>query len=107
MSKFQDATCVGSVVKVDGKPISATILSQGTKSSTGKAFMEKDKSVYVASNATDIADLITTLNDLITTLATTLTAMDAALLTPGAGTSGIAQIVTKNATLLTQKDNLK
>ncbi len=108
MAKILEATCAAGEVKVGAITVAdAVILSQGVKSSTGVIALDEDKATYLTSNAEDVADLIETLNDLITTLTTTLTSMDAALLAPGAGTAGIAQLISKNAVLLTQKDNLK
>lgn len=108
MSKILPASCVGKVVTTEGHVISpATILSEGVKSSTGVALIEKDKVVYVASNATDIKDLITNIGDVITKITTALTGIDAVTTAPGSNAALITLITTAKTTLLAQKDLLK
>ncbi len=108
MSKILPASCEAGFVSVEGLVITpATILSAGVKASVGAALIEKETVTYMTSNATDIQDIITKLDDILTKLTMTLTLMDAALLTPGAGTTGIAQITLAQAELLLIKDNLK
>ena len=108
MAKILNASCVGGVVTVEGVPVPGSdILSEGVAASEGAFLMDEDKKIYITGSASDLKATITQLNAIITTLTNTLTLMDAALLTPGAGTSGIASIVSQNATLNTMKENLK
>ncbi len=106
---------------VEGKPVSSTILSQGTKSSSGVVLLEEELSTYVTSNSVDIAKLIEDTNsllgkvvDALTQVVVSLSALDAVTTTPGSAAATIALVTTKNAlittanaTLLLTKDNLK
>ncbi len=74
MSKILDATCdASSVVKVEGKTVTATILTDGKKASTGVVLLEEGKATYVTSNTSDIKDILTKLKTAIDKLADTLT----------------------------------
>ncbi len=112
MSKILPATCVGGVVKIEDKPVTATILSQGTKSSSGAALMEEESVTYVASNASDIKDLISQLTDLIQLVSDTFTAIGSGMTgpttaPPGTLPTSITQLAAIKSLLTTMKDNLK
>lgn len=108
MSRVFDSTCVGNVVKIDGKTITpATVISEGVKSSTGVALMQGDKVHYLTSNATDIKDLITNIGSLIDKIVTALSGLDAGAPVPGTQAANIALITVFKTTMLAQKENLK
>lgn len=109
MSKILSATCENNVVKVNGVTVDGpVILSQGKKSSTGVLILQGESApVYVATNTTDIADLITSVTDLLDKVVTSLTALDAVTVSPGSATASITQITVGNTTLKTKKDLLK
>ncbi len=107
MSKILDATCnPAGIVTAEGSPvIDATVLSNGKKQSTGLLFMEAEKSRYLTSSATDIADLIQAMSDILTNVVTVLTAHDSSL--GSSQTATIAQITSANAQLVAMKELLK
>lgn len=113
MSRILDATCVANVVKVEGKVVSpVTILSQGVKSSTGVALLESDKLTYVASNASDISDLISQLSTLVQSISDAFsafgTAMTGSTTAPPATLSTIISgLASTKAALTTMGNNLK
>lgn len=84
------------------------ILSLGVKSSSGFIIFDgAETPKYVASNATDVKELIEILVDIVQLIATTLTSVDGVTNTPGTATAGVTQIQTKKALLNTKKDQLK
>ncbi len=113
MSKILEATCVAGLVKIDGLPITdATVLSQGTKASTGAALLDEDKCTYVASNATDIADLITKLSDLVQLVSDTFSSIGAGMTGPTTAPpptlpAAIVQLALIKTQLTAQGSNLK
>ncbi len=107
MAKYFEATCSASVVSIDGFIVDATILSQGTHSSTGIVIIDGATAVYIASSALDVKTLIESINSLVTKVTTALSGLDGGAPTPGLQASNIALITTANATLLATKDNLR
>lgn len=112
MSKILDATCEGGEVTIEGKTVSATILSQGTASSEGAALVDKDKVIYVASNATKLAETIEKACEMIQDIATILTSIGAGMTgpttaPPGTLATDVASLIAKANTLNALKDNLK
>ena len=106
MSKILEATCLADVVKIGAITVpNTTILSQGTKASTGLLFMEEGEKTYLASNASDISDILEKLDAVITKIKTVLTALDSSL--GSTQTANIVLITTAAAELLAIKDNLK
>jgi hypothetical protein len=108
LSKVINATCANNEVTAQGqKVLTATILSQGKKSSSGILILDQDKQTYVTSNASDVKDLITSLEGLIDQISIILTGLDAVTVSPGSQAASITQLgVLKNQLALT-KDNLK
>lgn len=107
MSKILPASCTANVVKIENKPVTATVLSQGVKASTGAALVEEDVVTYITSNATDIKDLITNLGDVVDKIITIVTGLDGGAPTPGTQAANIALLSTLKATMIAQKDMLK
>ncbi len=108
MSKILDASCVAQVVTVEGKPVAtAVIQSQGTSASNGVLLMEGDKQTYIASNASDISDLITAIGTLIDQIIIISTTLDGVSTSPGTTTAAIANLGVLKTTFLLQKDLLK
>lgn len=108
MSRIFEATCLGNVVKIAGKPIvDASVLSEGVKASTGVALMQGDEVSYITSNATDIKDLITNVKAVVDQIQLVLTALDAVSTSPGSAAAAIALITALKTTLNLQKENLK
>jgi hypothetical protein len=112
LSKILPASCVGSIVTVEGKPVQAAILSQGIKSSDGVALFEENEISYVTSNATDIKDLITKVTDLIQLASDTFTAIGTGMTgpttaPPGTLPTSITQLATLKTALTLMKENLK
>lgn len=112
MSRALDATCESGAVKIQGKVVTATILSQGTKSSDGLAILEADKVTYVTSNASDIKDLISQLTSLIQLVSDTFSSIGTGMTgvttaPPPTLPAAITQLAAMKSTLDTMKDNLK
>lgn len=108
MAKILPASCVTNVVTVEGLSISpVSILSQGTKSSSGIASVDQDNVTYITSNASDIVDLITNIGTLIDKIVTVLSGLDAVSTNPGSNAATIALLVTYKTVLLAQGSNLK
>lgn len=108
MSKILEATCENGEVTCETQTIEdAEILSEGVKSSEGVLVIEEKKKTYIASNATDIKDLINALSDCLDKIVTIATGLDAVTTPPATQAANIAQLVTLNATLDAIKDNLK
>lgn len=105
MSKVLEASCVAGVVTCEGKPVEATILSEGIGESSGALILQQALAIYLTSNATDIKESIEALNSMITKITTVLTALDGAL--SSANTATIAQIVAENLEFGLKKDMLK
>ncbi len=107
-SKIIPATCALSIVTADGVPVvGANILSQGVGASSGILGIDEDRSVYITSNATDIAAAIQNVNSLLTNVIAILTAHDAVTLAPGASAAEIAALTAANVTFLATKEALK
>lgn len=102
-----EATCSGQVVTVEDLTVEATILSEGVKDSEGVFLLDKDKAFYVASNATDIKDVITALGDIIDKISQIVTSLDAVTNSPGAAAANIALLATLKTQFMLIKDNLK
>ncbi len=107
MSKHFEASCESGVVTIDGFVVEATILSQGTASSTGLVFIDGGSLFYIASNALDIVSLIETMNDIITKVSTVLSGLDGGAPSPGTQASNISTLAAANAQLLATKDLLR
>lgn len=108
MSKVINASCVASVVTADSFPVpGATILSQGTKASTGVLVIEEDKKTYLTSNAADLAKAIEDLTAILTSVIAILTAHDAVTTVPGASAAAIASLTTLKTAFGLTKDILK
>lgn len=75
MSKILEATCISGVVKWEGSPVEAEILSEGIGSSDGLLLLEKEKAYYLTSNASDIKTTLEKLIDALTKVTETLTAI--------------------------------
>jgi len=82
VSKTINATCSAGVVSVEGKPVEAEILSEGIGESEGALILDKGKSFYIASNATDLKTTLEKISDALTKIGETLTAI-------GSGMTGI------------------
>lgn len=107
MSNVIEATCENNVVKIAGKTVPATILSQGKASSTGVVLLDAEKATYVTSNATDLATLINTLGDVIQKIIEIATSLDAVTVTPGTAAANIALLTVMKTQLVLTKDLLK
>jgi len=112
VARILDATCENNIVKVEGKTVPATILSQGKKASTGAALLQHDQLTYVTSNATDIKDLITQLSTLIDKIETTFTDIASGMTgpttaPPPALTADLLAMTNIKTALDLMKDNLK
>ena len=112
MSKLLPATCENGVVTIEGKEVESTILSQGKAASSGAAILDKGSSTYIASNASDIADLITSLNDSLNKLVIILTSIGAGMTGPTTAppptlAADLAEITAIVVELETKKEMLK
>jgi hypothetical protein len=108
LSRIIDATCLAGVVTADGLPVpGTTILSQGTKQSSGALEIDGEKRYYFTSNATDIKDLITNLEAIIQQVVLIATNLDAVTVSPGSATALITQLGVLKVQLGLTKDNLK
>ena len=107
MSKILDAECENGIVQVEGYEVTATILSEGVKASTGKALVEGDEVAYITSNATDIKDLIIKIGEALDKTIAALNVCNSGLTSAGAATAAIAELSAVKAELVLQKDNLK
>ncbi len=122
MSKILSATCDASgKVTVEGQVVSASVLSEGKKASSGLLVIDESTLYYLPSNASDIHDLISNVKDLVqkledvfTQTVVALSALDGVTTTPGSASAAIALVTTKNAlvataatTFLATKDTLK
>jgi hypothetical protein len=98
---------VGGVVTVEGKPVQATILSNGVASSTGIVTIEDDKVTYIPYTTQDLEYTIEQLIAITQQLVLTLTAIGAAMTGPTTAPppSLPADLIslTAKATLLTTK----
>lgn len=108
-AKVLPATCnATSVVTAEGVSVlPVTILSMGKKSSSGFLLMDGEQAYYVASNATDIKDLISSLVTIINQVATIATALDAVTVAPGSAAAAIAALQVMKTQLDATKELLK
>lgn len=111
MLKTLDATCLAGIVTVSGQVAApVTILSQGTKSSSGIAVLDGARASYVTSNATDIADLTAHVKLALDALATALPTIASATAVPGAiaaAATAVVTLTTVSASLVAMQVNLK
>lgn len=107
MSKILSATCENGIVKIEGKTVTATVLSQGKKASSGLGVIEKNQVTYLPSNASDIKDLIASLETIIGKIGDIATNLDAVTTTPGSASALITELATLKTNLGATKDNLK
>lgn len=107
MSKVLPATCQAGVVTVEGKPVQATIQSQGTKSSQGFTILDEDQAIYFPNSSDDIKELITSLVAIINQVATIATGLDGATNSPGAQATNITQLQSLKTQLDATKGNLR
>jgi len=75
MSKILEATCLAGIVKWEGSPVEAEILSEGEGSSEGVLLLEKEKAYYLTSNASDLKTTLEKVIDALTKVTETLTAI--------------------------------
>lgn len=113
MSKALAAACsADGTVTVSGKEIEAVILGEGTKASTGVVILQGGTAYYIASNATDIKDVITKLVSIVNKVATTLTAIGGGMTGPTTAPpptlgADVTEIQTLKSELQAIKDTLK
>ena len=107
MSKVLDATCVGSVVTVEGKTVEADILSQGTASSSGKVLLDGQEATYVTSNASDLEDTIDSIDTILAKIIEIVTTLDGVTVSPGSAAANIALLTALKVQFALTKDNLK
>lgn len=107
MTKLLDATCEAGVVTIEGQVVEAEILSQGTKSSEGSALIDRDKVVYLTSNADDIKKLIEDVTALVQQLTLIVTGLDGVTVPPGTQAANIVLLTTLKTQFELTKENLK
>ncbi len=107
MSKILDASCSDGTVTIEGQTVPATVLSQGTTESSGVALIEEKKVTYIASNASDISDIVDAMGDIIDKISQIVTTLDGVTLSPGAAAANIALLASMKAEFVLIKDNLK
>ena len=119
MSKVLPATCEDGVVTVEGKPVTATILSEGVAASTGISVIEEDTVTYLAKTTPDLKTTLERLSEALESIASALDAIDTATLITtcgaGAGTAGPALVATADIAAIEDakdaidelKDNLR
>lgn len=107
MNKIVSASCQNNVVTIEGQTVTAEILSQGKKSSQGIAHIDKEKVVYITSNADDIKKVIQDVTALIQKVIEIVTGLDAASTSPGSQSANIALLTTLKTQFDLTKDNLK
>lgn len=107
MTKIIAASCEANIVTVEGKEIDAEILSQGMKSSEGVVAVDKDKVVYLTSNAADIKKAIEDLTAIIQKVIEIATGLDAVTVSPGSQAANIALLTTLKTQFELTKDDLK
>lgn len=113
MSKILDASCTGSVVTCEGKPVpSAIILSEGLGPSTGILIMQNGKQYYVSKTTPDVKEVITQLNDLIPKLLTAFTSIASGMTGPTTAppptlATDLAALTAVNTQLIALKAMLK
>lgn len=111
-NKLLPASCEGGEVTVEGKVVTATILTQGTKASTGFVIIDGLSVYYVATNTTDLAETIDKAVEIIQDIALILTSIGAGMTgpttaPPGTLAADVASVNTKASALLALKDDLK
>lgn len=102
-----NATCNAHVVTVEGKAVTATVLSQGTLPSEGVLLLEKENAKYLTSNATDISAMIQTMCTILDQLILISTGLDAVSTTPGSQAANITALGLLKTAFLATKDTLK
>lgn len=111
MAKILTATCVDGVVKVGDHVITpVVILTQGTESSGGLLIIDEDRATYIATNTTDIVELLSSIQSVLGTIASALTTTVAATGSAPAIAAVAIMVATINGaatSLGTQKVNLK
>jgi hypothetical protein len=108
MSKILEASCISKVVKWEGSPVEAEILSEGNGESEGVLILEKDKAFYLASNATDLKLTLEKIADALTKITETLTAIGAGMTGPTtAPPPSLAVNVASVNLLVTELETLK
>jgi hypothetical protein len=112
MSKILEANCVGKVVKVEGVPVEAEILSEGNGQSEGALLLEGQKAVYLTSNASDLKTTLEKVSNALTKISETLTSIGSGMTgpttaPPPALPANVAEINSLVAELSTLKENLK
>ncbi len=109
MSKIIEATCdAAGLITAQGVIVEdTTILTAGTKASSGILIIDEDKKTYIASSATDIVDLITALVAIIEKITLIATGVDAASNSPGGQTANILALTLLKTQLDLSKETLK
>lgn len=112
MSKVLPASCENGKVTVEGQEVQATILSQGTKSSTGIVVIDADKVTYIAMNTTDLSETIDKACEMIQDIALLFTSVASGMTgpttaPPGSLPADVIMLQNKATQLLALKDNLK
>jgi hypothetical protein len=112
MSKILEATCLSGVVKWEGSPVEAEVLSEGNGQSSGVLLLEKEKAFYLTSNASDLKTTMEKLIDALTKVTETLTAIGSGMTGPTTAPPGVlaTNVVAINllvTELTTLKGNLK
>ena len=105
MTKVLAAECENGQVQIESKDVDATVLGQGTKSSTGVAIIDGPEVTYIPNRVSDLEDLIQKIADVLGNVATVLTSHDGAL--GGSQSATIALITQAQTELTTMKENLK
>lgn len=113
MSKLLSASCENNEVTIEGQKVTpVTILSQGKAASQGAAVVDDEKVVYIASNATDLAQTIQKACEMIQDIALMFTSIASGMTgpttaPPGTIVADVASLNAKATELLALKDNLK
>ena len=109
MTKMVPATLDASgKVIIDGQPVEgAQLTGAGKAASSGVAFIDGTRVVYVILNGSDLKTLIEKLAEITQQVATIATGLDAATNSPGGQTAAIAQLTTMQGQLATMKDVLQ
>jgi hypothetical protein len=107
LNKVVTASCQNNTVTIEGQTVEAEILSQGKKSSQGAALIDKDKVVYITSNADDIKKVIEDVAALTQKVIEIATGLDSVSTSPGSQAANIVLLTTLKTQFELTKENLK
>ncbi len=107
MPRIFQATCTPTkTVKIGDLTVEATVLSEGTKSSSGLVLLDDEQATYVTSSASDLKATITSLETILGQVIAILTTLDGLTTSPGTAAAAITALTNAKVNFGATKDTL-